>query len=232
MGSRDWLSTVIIGAAVVLGLAVLVGAATLVLDFGGDEAPPANAGAFGDCENANLDPETGTAAGLACDGRPGAPVPPIELGDPARAAKAAGCRLRTDLPSEGTRHVPANIPLVYRTDPPTSGPMYDATIADGAYLSTPPAPHVVHSLEHGRIAIQYHPSLSEEAQLELKAVNDEQTEQVILFPNRAINGTVAVTAWTTLLDCPRYNRFVVDAVRSFRDVYRDQGPETSTGLPR
>lgn len=221
---------IIHGLAALLGLAVVVGLVVALVPSDGET--PADAGAIGACDNAHLDPTTGTAAGLACDDRGGAPLPDVRQGDPQLAAKRAGCRLQIDLPSEGRQHVPPSVPVPYRTDPPTSGPMYDETIADGAYLTTPPAPHVVHSLEHGRVAIQYDPRLPEAAQLQLKSISDQSPEQLLLYPNREMSPAVAATAWTRLLACPEHNLRVPDALRAFRDSYRDQGPETATGLPR
>ncbi len=227
-----WPSFVIPGLAALLTLAVVAGLiSTLISSDDGDQNLE-RAGAIGECENAHIAPGTGIASGLACDNRRGAPLPDLRQGDPQLASRTAGCRLEIDLRSEGTAHVPPNIPVPYRTDPATSGPMYDDTIADGAYLTTPPAPHVVHSLEHGRIAIQYDPSLPDSAQLLLKSISDQAPEQVLLFPNREMGPTVAAAAWRKLLACPDYNARVLDAVRTFRDVYRDQGAETATGLPR
>jgi len=215
-----------------LGVAVIAGIVVAIVPSGDDEASLRGAGGVGECDNAHVEPETGTAAGLACDNRIGTPLPEIKEGDPRLAARRAGCRLRTDLKSEGDAHVPATVAVPYLTDPPTSGPMYEATIADGAYLTTPPAPHVVHSLEHGRIAIQYDPALPESAQLQLKAIFDQSPTQVLLFPNPEMSPEVAATAWTRLLACEEFEPAALDAVRTFRDVYRNQGPETASGAPR
>jgi hypothetical protein len=228
----DKLGLVIIGLAALLGLAVVAGLVVAIVPSGDETASLRGAGGVGECDNAHVDRETGTAAGLACDNRVGAPLPGIEQGDPRLAARSAGCRLQTDLESEGDAHVPATVPVPYLTDPPTSGPMYEATIADGAYLTTPPAPYVVHSLEHGRVAMQYDPALEESAQLQLKAILDESPTQVLLFPNRRMKPVVAAAAWTRLLACDEFEPAALDALRTFRDVYRNQGPETASGAPR
>lgn len=227
-----WLDLLIPGLAAVIVLAIVGGLISTVVGSGEDQGLGSQAGAIGECDNANLNPATGTAAGLACDDRQAAEIEAIAQGNTRIAAKQADCRLLADLRSEGTEHVPAGLRVAYTTEPPTSGPMYDQTIADGAYLSTPPEPYVVHSLEHGRVAIQYDPRLPETTELTLKAVADEAPTQVLLFPNRRMDSAVAATAWTTLLACPAYTERVVDALRSFRDLYRNQGPETAAGLPR
>ena len=48
---------------------------------------------------------------------------------------------------------------------------------------------------------------------------------MVLFPNRRMPYEVAVTAWGHLLGCKKVNDETFDAIRAFRDRYRDQGPE-------
>ena len=73
----------------------------------------------------------------------------------------------------------------YKTNPPTSGnhvePPYQQ--ADGAYSEMPDEIYIVHSLEHGRMEIQYSPDLPEEDQLELKGLYDTMYGGTLLFPN-------------------------------------------------
>ncbi len=86
--------------------------------------------------------------------------------------------------------------------------------------------YFVHSLEHGRIEIQYSPDLPEADQLALKGVFDQQTDGVLFFPNDKMPYDVAVTAWTQLMGCPKYEGAkTLDAVRDFRDTYIGLGPE-------
>src|SRR6266545_1613720 len=113
----------------------------------------------------------------------------------------------------------------YETDPPTSGPHDPTPIADGAYRSTPDPVNFVHSLEHGRIEIQYSPELPEADQLLLKGIFDEDPDGVLLFPNPDMPYEVAVTAWTRLAGCASYDESVLDVVRDFRDQFRGKGPE-------
>ena len=212
-------------AALIAGL-VLVGLASVLIGGLGDGASAEEyAGAIGDCERAQIEPASGTAVGLACDDRDGAALPELALGDLERAVTAAGCRLATELRVEGTRHVANTASPRYRTVPATSGPMYEQTIADGAYLTTPPEPSVVHSIEHGRVTIQYSPRLPEADQVVLKALFDEDPSRVLLFPNPRVGDGVAATAWTDLLRCPDYGERVIDALRAFRDLHRGHAPE-------
>ena len=212
-----------------LALAILAGIVAAVL--GGSD----NGGGGADSENVNTDygvlPDD-----LPVDDREGTEPPEIVNGDLVGASRTAGCELMEDLPEEGNTHFGDVDKVVeYDSNPPTSGDHYAAdeagtgALADGAFLETPNWNRSLHSLEHGRVAIQYSPDLSEEEQLELKGVFDAARPGVDLFPNADIPYEVAVTAWTQLVGCKSYEGApTLDVVRNFRDRYLGQGPE---GVP-
>ena len=209
-----------------LALAVVVGFG-IVLASGGDDG-----GSSGDagCSEAHIQLKSGSTNDFEPDCREGTPPPEIATGDLEQAAKAADCDLRLDLPDEGNTHIgsdPSKAPN-YKTNPATSGNHIDPGFqqADGAYLDTPDPAYVVHSMEHGRINIQYSSDLSEEDQLALKGVFDESPAGVLLFPNDDMPYEVAATAWTQMIGCKTYEgEATLDAIRDFRDIYRGQGPE-------
>ena len=186
-----------------------------------------------DSENVNLKFGTLTPD-VAVDDREGTEPAAIEAADLEAAATDAGCELQVDLADEGNNHLddPDEVPE-YETSPPTSGDHFAdfdqagaGAFADGAFLDTPPPNRVVHSLEHGRVAIQYSPDLAEEDQLALKGVFDEDRPGVLLFPNDEMPYEVAATAWTRLLGCETYEgAATLDAIRLFRDEFRGKGPE-------
>jgi hypothetical protein len=94
------------------------------------------------------------------------------------------------------------------------------------YTVAPPAENYVHSLEHGRIELQYRPDAPQRVRAAVRAVYDESSKHVLLFPNNTgMTFVVAATAWKHRLGCPRFNDRVPDALRRFRDAYRDHGPE-------
>lgn len=150
------------------------------------------------------------------------------------AAEAAGCELQVDLPDEGNSHLenPDKVPA-YETAPPTSGDHYAnfdeagaGAFADGAFLDTPPPNRVVHSLEHGRVAVHYSPDLSEEDQLALKGLFDADRPGMLLFPDADQPYAVAATAWTQLLGCDNFEgEATLEALAAFRDEFRGRGPE-------
>ena len=213
---------------VVAGLltAAVVAGLVIVIASGGGEGGQTQ-GDFP--EHAHIQPLSGSTNDVEVDARQGTPPPPVEQGDLERAASEAGCELRLDLPDEGNNHLQPSEPVPdYDTNPPTSGDHITSPLqqADGAYREMPDPRYTVHSLEHGRIDIQYDPALPEQDQLELKGVFEEDPNAVLLFPNPEMPYAVAVTAWTRMLACDRYEgRPTLDAIRAFRDTFRGQGPE-------
>jgi hypothetical protein len=74
----------------------------------------------------------------------------------------------------------------------------------------------VHSLEHGRMEIQYSPNLSERDQLALKGLYDTLYGGTLLFPNEKVPYEVAATTWTNLIGCKTYKGAItLDAIRDF-----------------
>lgn len=112
--------------------------------------------------------------GVAVDDREGI-EPPTSLAsaDLDSAAKAASCEVRTDLKDQGATHLASGEkPPEYATTPPTSGDHSPEPLADGAFTPKPPPVNSLHTLEHGRVAIQYNPNLGEEIRRELKHSDD------------------------------------------------------------
>jgi Protein of unknown function (DUF3105) len=143
------------------------------------------------------------------------------------AARRADCVLRNPV-IEGRTHIPPDQDVKYRTNPPTSGNHDPVPANDGIYSRAPTAQQMknfVHTLEHGRIEIQYDPGLSKRRIDQLGGLFNDDPYHMVMFPNRAMAYEVAVTAWGHLLGCKKVTDETFDAIRGFRDRYRDQGPE-------
>ncbi len=165
------------------------------------------AGGSAEPGNAHLaTPSSGSTNGVQPDERVGTEVKVSTIGLK-EAADKAGCQVRADLPNEGSDHLTRDDPVPdYKTSPPTSGDHIGPPLqqADGAYTGTPRPQDVVHSLEHGRIAIQYDPELPESDQLELKGLYDSAYSGALLYPNPDMPYAVAASAWTNLIGCREY----------------------------
>ena len=209
----------------VLTLAVIVGLVIVISSGGGDDTAQVNGQDIPDA--AHIQVNSGFLHDVTPDGRKGTPPPELQQGDLELAAKEAGCDLQLDLPNEGSTHITKESEIPdYKTNPPTSGNHNPEQLADGAYSEMPEPWWFVHSMEHGRIEIQYSPDLPEEDQLALKGVFDQRPDGVLLFPNTDMPYDVAVTAWTQLMGCPKYEgAATLDAIRDFRDTYIGLGPE-------
>ena len=223
----------VLAAAVVAGLVVVIASGG-----NGDDTAESGCG-----ENAHVQIESGVTSDLECDEREGPAPPSLQFGDLEQSARMAGCELQLNLPDEGNAHftdeAQGDEPGAYKTVPPTSGEHYGApaengagAFADGAYLERPPTSRTVHSMEHGRVQIHYDPELSEEEQLAIKGVFDDDPDGMLLYPDGEApyapnppDYAVAVTAWQNLVRCPEYSERMLDVIRNFRDTFRGNGPE-------
>jgi hypothetical protein len=191
------------GAASVLLVAVAVFAGVTVIG-GGDEPAAAE----------------GNVAG----------VPAQRTADLDEAVKAAGCKLE-NTPNEGAGHEEKTFKASdYQSNPPTSGAHYPTWYEDGVYGPghTPELGKLVHTLEHGRVNIQYKRGTPVETTRRLEALVAEMEDgyHMLLHENgTAMPFAVAATAWDQRLGCPTMNERVFDALRAFRASYIDKGPE-------
>jgi hypothetical protein len=160
----------------------------------------------------------------------GVTLPEQKIGDMAQAAKAAGCTLSNPA-IEGRTHETKDFKASdYKTNPPTSGNHYPDWYQDGVYVpgTTPNLGMLVHTLEHGRIDVQYKPGTPKKTVAQLEALLAEQSQgyHMLLFQNTTgMKPQVAATAWGHSLTCPQMNDKVFDAIRTFRAQYIDKGPE-------
>lgn len=216
-----------IAAAVVVAIVVVV----IVLASGGGDSSSAVTGKTDKGgAHINVNQAMGSTNGIEPDERAGIVPPPVKVSDMHTAAKQAGCVIKLNLPDEGHNHIPKEAPEPnYQTNPPTSGNHVEAPYqqSDGAFREEPEPIDYVHSLEHGRLEIQYSPDLPEQAQLELKGVYDTLYGATLLFPNEKMPYAVAATAWTKLMGCKTYKGAItLDAIRDFgKEVWGKYGGE-------
>ena len=160
----------------------------------------------------------------------GVKLPEQKNGDLKGAAQAAGCTL-TNPKIEGSTHETKTFKASdYKTNPPTSGNHNPDWYEDGIYNpgDTPKLGMLVHTLEHGRIDVQYKEGTSEEDVAKLEAfLGETDGYHMLLFQNTTgMDAAVAATAWGHSVTCPRIDDTTWDALRTFRTTYIDKGPES------
>ncbi len=157
-----------------------------------------------------------------------AAIPPPRTTDLDTAVRLASAR-RISHPYAVGINDHTDAPVAYPTNPPTNGPHAFAWTEDGQYAGqpAPPTGEVVHAQEHGRIVIQYRPGLPRPQLEQLVGLYEESPRHVLLVENATrMPCDVAATAWGHGVLCPTLNARSFDALRSFRDRFRDRGPET------
>ena len=164
----------------------------------------------------------------------GGEVPDQKIDDLDAAAEAAGCE-QEETKADSRDHVAdINAQVDYPTNPPTAGRHFGAAAEDGIYEEAPPDITVVHSHEHGRVVIWFKPSLPAKDRAGLRALVEDDSDKMLLIPRPNMPFDVAATAWNRdpeplgtgrLLGCPSFGPEVYDALRTFRDENRGQGPE-------
>jgi Protein of unknown function (DUF3105) len=151
------------------------------------------------------------------------------------AAEAAGCDIRSKRGTGVADHTTTLDERVeYEDNPPTNGRHYQIPAEDGIYFEAPQDEQLVHTLEHGRVIVWVKPDLPESARETIRALFEEDEYQMVVVPRRRMKPAVAATAWNRdpdpggtgqTLACSKWNDKGVDAIRTFRDEHRSNGPE-------
>lgn len=134
--------------------------------------------------------------------------------------EAGSCDFDRDTDS-GRDHVPA---AGYQVDPPSGGDHLAAPAPAGTYSAdnVPADGNLVHALEHGFVILWQGPELTD---VELDAMDDvasQHQRDVLVVPRPSLPTPVAATAWHKRLLCSTVEP---DALRSFVDEFRNDGPE-------
>jgi hypothetical protein len=157
--------------------------------------------------------------------------------DPAKlasAARSADCVYRS-FPEEGREHVAEKLTAAdYKTNPPTSGQHNPNPAADGVYVAgnEPPIENWVHTLEHGRVLLQYRPGTDKAVVTRLDQLFKEDVNgsgggyhSVLMRNNSKMPFQVAAVAWRHYMGCEAFTPKTIEALRVFREELIDKGPE-------
>jgi hypothetical protein len=124
------------------------------------------------------------------------------------------------------QHVPPDAMPSWPTNPPTSGPHYEATARWGVHRTVIPRGYWVHNLEHGGVAVLYRcESGCDALRAQLEAfvralpaepicISQEFHRRVLLTPDPLIETTIAAAAWgwsyrSDCFDAPSLEAFVL-----------------------
>ena len=152
----------------------------------------------------------------------------------AATAKQAGCVYKA-FPDEGRDHTAKTLTARnFKTNPPTSGAHNPTPAADGLYVAgnEPKIANWVHTLEHGRILLQYKPGTDKAVVARLTSLFNENVEgsgnayhSVLMQNNTKMAAQVAAVAWRHSMTCSEFTPKTIDALRRFRSALIDKGPE-------
>jgi hypothetical protein len=200
-----------LAAGAVLGIVALGAVAAAIAASGGDDGSGGSGSSYGS-----------------------ASIPARKTTNFNEAVKASGCEFKS-YSSEGRTHLPSDTAVNngYKTNPPTSGNHRPTPAQDGVYEAgnSPAKENYVHTLEHGRIELQYSPKASKTVRDQMAALFNEKIKGVagyhmVLFENNTeMPYEVAATAWTHIIGCKTVDDKTWDALRAFRDRFVDKGPE-------
>jgi hypothetical protein len=165
----------------------------------------------------------------------GGKVPKQRITDLKEAAGAAGCEVESLRARSRDHTQDIDEQIQYDSNPPSSGRHFELPADDGLYDEAPRDAELVHSMEHGRVVIWFKPSLPKDSRAGLRALFDEEGGfQLLLTPRRNMPYAVAATAWNAepapngtgrLLGCPRFSNKTFDALQTFIEEHRGNGPE-------
>jgi hypothetical protein len=153
-------------------------------------------------------------------------------GGSAKASGADGPCMRQTFAPQGRQHVQKLAKgFKYSTNPPTSGPHYPVPAVWNLYTQPVPEIRLVHNLEHGGIIVQYGDKVPQPQVQDITQwyQSDPQGgDGLIVAPLPELGSKVALTAWTHLMTCPRFDQGAFDR---FRDDYRGPGGDAPEKFP-
>ena len=210
--ARKRLIGIVVASILVLGI---VGALVAVVLAGGDDGGGSEGG----------------GGGTTISYPDGGQIPDQREADLATAMKAAGCKDEAiEETAAGQHTADPNEQINYASEPPSIGRHYQEWPDDNIYEEAPFTTSVVHTLEHGRVLMWVRPDLTGDQLAQFKALYDEDPYHVIMLPREELKEPFAVTAWVGdstghTLRCKNLNDQSWDAIRAFKEKYRDKAPE-------
>jgi hypothetical protein len=158
-----------------------------------------------------------------------------------KAAKAAGCTLRSDPSAVGIHLLLSDIQPLHVDNPdyskvphpPTNGHHRPIWANWGFYQQPVPYPYEVHNLEHGGIVIHLGVKINRAAGEKVIRMWAASPPFMLIVPGVPSDVPAAgatITSWQRAMICKQWNPRVLPAIITYRDTYRGTGPEQVPSL--
>lgn len=158
-----------------------------------------------------------------------------------RAAENAACRLRADPSAVGIHLLIGDIVPLHVDDPdyskvprpPTNGHHRPLWADWGFYQQSIPYGYEVHNLEHGAVVVHLGLEISRGAGTKVLGLWASSPPFVLIVPGRPAEVPLrgaTITSWQRAMICKTWNPRTLNAVRTYRDIYRGTGPERVPSL--
>lgn len=189
-----------------------------------------SAGGLGACSVADIDDGRDARADTASDTAAFSDRVGASCTDPGWAPGPCGEPVETEAASVGADHVLEPTPIEYAVDPPSSGPHRPAWARWGEYDYLPPQ-RWVHNLEHGGVALLYHPCADAASVDALRAFAEARPEddggafRWVLTPYVDLPSAVAVVAWEHTWTTECVDAGALESLSGFVDAHYRQASE-------
>ena len=158
-----------------------------------------------------------------------------------RAARRAGCRLRSDPSAVGIHLLLSDVAPLHvdnpdyskQIRPPTNG-LHRPIWADWGFYQQPvPYGYEVHNLEHGGVIVHIGLHVKRSQGTRVIRMWADSPPYLLIVPGLSADVPtrgVTLTSWQRAMVCNTWNARTVAAIRTYRDVYRGTGPEQIPSL--
>lgn len=119
-------------------------------------------------------------------------------------------------------------PQTYEMTPPVQGFHSSTPAACGVHATQLVDEELVHSLEHGAVALLFDPRATPEDIKELEALASEADENVVSAPYEGMEPAFAIASWGERMDLDELD---IAAVNEYIDVFAGKGPEAGRTCP-
>jgi len=122
---------------------------------------------------------------------------------------------------EGVNHISSKETVLYKTNPPTSGPHWSTPADWRFYDKKLPDEQLVHNLEHGGIWITYK-DLDKGSINKLKSIAKNNNNSVVITKRDENEDSVVVASWGRMMKLVEVDKALI---QKYIDTYINQSPE-------